>query len=217
MSHARSTTLVITRHGETDWNRAGLIQGQQDTPLNDIGLAQAKAAARAIATYQPEAIYSSDLQRAMVTARMAAARLGISVRDDAGLRERRLGMLEGKTIDQFRRDEPALYGEFRKREPDFALPGSESLAEFHRRSVTAVESIAARHPGETVAIVTHGGVLGAILRETLGMAIHTRRNFSLDNACIAMFRRWPDYWYLLRWGLVDHLPAELTAQSEAVF
>src|SRR5439155_24499614 len=94
------TELLLVRHGETDWNREGRWQGQADTPLNDVGRAQARELADALAGERLEAIYASDLRRAYETAEIVGARLGLPVTSEPALRETDVGSWSGLAHDE---------------------------------------------------------------------------------------------------------------------
>jgi len=154
------TRLILVRHGETDWNLEGRWQGQSDVPLNQRGLEQAARLARELArTYSIGAIYSSDLSRALHTAEAIAVETGRPVHVDARLRESNLGEWEGLQIQTIQE----TYREvFDKRVLDpwtVAPPGGETAWEVRQRIADALSDMAARHPGETVVVVTHGFVL----------------------------------------------------------
>src|SRR4051812_15965596 len=135
------TTLVLARHGETDWNASGRLQGHTDRPLNDYGRRQARELADRLAGDGIAAIYASDLSRAKETAEIVGAGLGLPVVIDADLRERNWGSWEGLTASE--RDTVAFEG---------------GTSRAHReRLMRAVRRIAERHPGQRVLVVTHGG------------------------------------------------------------
>jgi broad specificity phosphatase PhoE len=148
-------TLLLVRHGETDWNASGRLQGHTDRPLNDYGRRQAASLADRLAGDGISAVYTSDLARARETAEIIAARLGVEAAVDADLRERNWGTWEGLTPQE--RDGVAFEGE---------------TPEEHRaRIMGAVERIAERHPGERVVVVTHGGSMRRIQAAVTGMAL----------------------------------------------
>ncbi len=151
-----ATTILLARHGETDWNRDRRVQGHSDTPLNDSGRAQAHTLADELAAERLDAIYASDLSRASDTARIVAERHAGEVVLRPDLRERHFGTWEGLTD-----------AEILRRFPD-ALPGhwgdGESADEMAGRVLAALHAIAESHPGGTVLVVSHGGPLRAVLR-----------------------------------------------------
>lgn len=135
------TTLLLARHGETDWNRDGRWQGHADPPLNDAGRAQARALAASLAGEPLDVVYSSDLLRARETAEILAAALALPLVDDPGLREMDVGSWSGLTR--------AEIGD---------LPYDGETKDAHRaRVAAAVRRIARAHPEGRVLVVTHGG------------------------------------------------------------
>ncbi|MFY9579907.1 MAG: histidine phosphatase family protein [Gaiellaceae bacterium] len=149
------TTLILARHGETDWNRDGRFQGHADPPLNDRGREQARALADAVAGERIEAIYASDLRRAHETAQIVAARKGLDVVVDPDLRERDVGEWSGLTLSEI---EDRFPDELRSFREEGASIG-ESREALSERVVAAVRRIAEAHPGGQVLVVTHGGAL----------------------------------------------------------
>ncbi|HEX5742235.1 MAG TPA: histidine phosphatase family protein [Pilimelia sp.] len=146
--------LVIWRHGNTDWNREGRVQGGADVPLNDLGRQQAAAAAAALAALRPTAVVSSDLRRAADTAAALASLTGLPVRGDARLRERSFGSWQGRLMTDIRRDHPEEHARWRAADPDPGC-GIEPLDTLQRRAVAALCDAAAG--GGTTVVVTHGG------------------------------------------------------------
>jgi broad specificity phosphatase PhoE len=145
------TTLLLVRHGETDWNAERRWQGHTDVPLNERGREQARALAEELAAAEAvDAIYTSDLSRAHSTAEIVGARLGLPVVVDPDLREIDVGSREGLT-------------------GDIDGPWDGEPQEAHsERILTAVHRIAERHPRERVLVVTHGGSMRRI-HEHLGV------------------------------------------------
>ena len=148
------TRITLVRHGETDWNRQRRIQGSTDIPLNDAGVAQAAVAAHALADAGYTAVYASALSRALQTAAIIAdaAGLGAPV-GEPELNERAFGEAEGLTNQE-------ILGRF----PDDVVPGRETREHVVRRALPVLESLAVQHAGESVLVVTHGAVIGSLIR-----------------------------------------------------
>jgi broad specificity phosphatase PhoE len=158
------TTLLLARHGETDWNRELRIQGSSDIELNDLGRRQAQALAQELTDVDLDAIYASDLRRASATAAAVAATHGLEVTFDPRLRERSFGSWEGLT----REDLEAM--------PDGSRHDGETDEEVRARMLAAVDDIAASHPGEQVLIVSHGGALNTLWHHAIGVRIERWAN-----------------------------------------
>jgi broad specificity phosphatase PhoE len=153
-------TLLLVRHGETDWNAEGRLQGHTDRPLNEYGRRQARALAERLAGDDISAVYASDLSRARETAEILAAPLGLPVVLEPGLRERNWGSWEGLTGSE--RDRVEYVGE--------------APEEHAERVLAAVRAIADRHVGEKIVVVTHGGSLRRVQAATYGMALPVVEN-----------------------------------------
>jgi len=149
------TELLLVRHGETDWNAAGRLQGHTDRPLSDSGREQARRLADELAEEQLDGIYSSDLARARETAEIVGERLRLPVALDPDLREKDWGTWEGLTPAE--RLEVELVGE--------------STEQHEKRMLAALGRIAAKHPGGRVLVVTHGGSMRRVQTEALGFAM----------------------------------------------
>jgi broad specificity phosphatase PhoE len=148
------TVLLLARHGETDWNAEGRLQGHTDRPLNDFGRRQAKELADRLAGEGADAIYTSDLVRAKETAEIVGERLGLTVVVDPDLREKDWGTWEGLTGDE--RVHVELVGE--------------STEDHRDRVMAAIRRIIERHPDQRVVVVTHGGSLRRIQTAVNGVA-----------------------------------------------
>jgi probable phosphoglycerate mutase len=199
----------MIRHGETAWNAEGRVQGQLDIPLNDIGRAQARATAEALAGHDFTAIYCSDLIRVRQTAEPAARKLALPVSYDAALRERHYGMFERLTYVEVREKHPAEYARFRDKDPDFDFNGGESLRGFNERALGAVGRLIENHPGEQILVFTHGGVLEMVYRHAGAVGLSSPRNFEIPNAGINWLEIAPQAWNVLQWAHVAHLDAAL--------
>jgi probable phosphoglycerate mutase len=206
----KNTTILLIRHGETAWNAVRRLQGHIDIPLNEEGERQAAALAQALAAEPVDAFVSSDLRRAMQTAQAVAGHgAGARLQTDAQLRERCYGVFEGMLYAEIEQQYPADYALWQARDIDAVMPPGERVAEsfrqFYQRSVAAIARWAERHPGQTIAIVAHGGVLECAYREAVGMSLDSPRDFQVKNASINRFTYGNGKLALDSWGEVDHL------------
>jgi broad specificity phosphatase PhoE len=142
------TTILLARHGETDWNREGRWQGWADPPLNDTGRSQARALAEQLREIPFDAVYSSDLRRAHETAEIVGAPHGVPIVIDSDLREIDIGSWSGLTR-----------AEIDERFPNSERPDGETREQHSARVLAAVERIARANLGRRVLVVTHGGTL----------------------------------------------------------
>jgi probable phosphoglycerate mutase len=150
------TRISLVRHGQTDWNRDGLLQGRTDIPLNDTGREQAHETGRALRTRRFDGIYASPLSRAFETAAIIADELGMPEPVAVpGLEERSYGRAEGMTGLEIR----AAFGDDRSDIPEW-----ENDAALLERVLGALATLAAHHEGERILVVAHGGVIGAVAR-----------------------------------------------------
>jgi 2,3-bisphosphoglycerate-dependent phosphoglycerate mutase len=211
-----ATRLVLVRHGETDWNRSGRIQGHTDIALNATGRWQAAQAAAALHDQGLDAIVSSDLSRARETAEAIAVACCLTVALDVGLRERSFGIHEGSTYAEVLAANPAQARHWQQRDPDFEPAGGESLRRFHARAVAATRRLAAAHRGQQIALVAHGGVLDALYRAATGLPPEAPRQWNLDNASIHRLLDTGDALVLLHWGDITHLEANPARDDSSV-
>ena len=204
-----ATRLCLVRHGETAWNAEGRVQGQLDVPLSQVGHAQARAVAAALAGERFDAIYASDLTRVRQTAAPTAERLGAPVALDAALRERHYGMFERHTYVEVRERYPAEYARFRDKDPEFDFGSGESLKAFAARSLACVAALIERHAGESILVFTHGGVLEMVYRRAAGMTLSSPREFEIPNAALNRLEATPGEWRVAAWAEVAHLERAL--------
>ncbi|MFN0039616.1 MAG: histidine phosphatase family protein [Burkholderiales bacterium] len=206
----KTTEVILVRHGETGWNAEGRIQGHLDISLNNTGLAQAEAVGCRFSKDTFDAIFSSDLDRAYRTAVPVAPQQPHAISRTPRLRERHLGVLQGLTTAEAERDQPHACRIWREREVDTALPGGESLAQFHSRVIDFVTDVCRERPDGRLLLVTHGGVLDAVYRHAVGMPLGAAREFPILNASVNVIRVAPGGWSIESWGDVSHLPDALT-------
>jgi probable phosphoglycerate mutase len=208
------TRILAIRHGETAWNVDARIQGQLDVPLNDTGHWQAERVADALAGGEDIAvIYASDLVRAAATADAISRRVGLPVVHDTGLRERQFGLFQGRTVAEVEAIHPELVRRWKSRDPDFVPDGGESLRTFFERTVSTAHRLADAHPGQTVVLVAHGGVLDCLYRAACGMAIEAPRTWQLGNASINRLLYTGERLTVIGWGDTQHLDSAALEES----
>jgi broad specificity phosphatase PhoE len=160
-----ATTVVLARHGETDWNRDGRFQGHADPELNAAGRRQAAELAEALHGVGLRALYSSDLSRAAQTAGIVAARLGLELSLDPDLREIDVGSWSGLTKPEIAVRFPEGFARWQAGEIGHDGETREQLA---ARVFAAVHRIAMAHADEWVLVVSHGGAIRAFRRAAVG-------------------------------------------------
>ncbi|HWL75604.1 MAG TPA: histidine phosphatase family protein [Burkholderiaceae bacterium] len=178
------TKLLLIRHGETAWNAEHRIQGTLDIPLSPLGRVQSARLADCLASEPIEAVYSSGQSRAWLTAAPVAARLGLQVIAEPRLRERAFGVFEGLTLDEIAARYPAEFIKWRERDPAWRPEGGESGQQLIDRVMSAVTEIGARHQNQTVALVSHGGVLDVVYRAARALQWHAPREHQMLNAAV---------------------------------
>ncbi len=199
------TKIVLVRHGETFWNLEARIQGHLDSPLTEKGKAQADALAEHLKSQNFAAIYSSDLGRAAETARRISEKKGLSVSVTNCLRERNLGILQGQLKGELEKTFPKEAPFYRANDPDHLIPEGETLRQLSQRSMKCLETIAKKHEGKRVLVVTHNGVLVSLLKNTLCIPLEAPRNFVSLNTGISVFSYSDEIWKLEVWGDYSHI------------
>jgi probable phosphoglycerate mutase len=210
--------IILIRHGETAWNAERRLQGHLDIPLNAEGERQAKLLAEALAPESIDLVAASDLQRARQTAQAVATTRNLPVHSEAGLRERCYGGFEGLLYSEIEQRFPVEFAAWQGRDVDGVLPPGKNCGEtfraFYTRATDAILALAHAHPGRTIAMVAHGGVLECAYRMALGLSLETPRDFKVFNASINRFRVEDGRLVLQSWGEVAHLrPAVLDELS----
>ena len=210
---AGMTTILLIRHGETAWNAERRLQGHLDIALNAEGERQAAALGATLAGEQIDLVISSDLARARQTAEAVLRARGAPdaghVQLDPQLRERCYGGFEGLLYSEIAARFPLEFAAWQARNVDAVLPPGKNQGEtfrsFFERATKAILGHAARHPGQTLALVAHGGVLECAYRAALGLPLETPRDFKVHNASINRFVVEQGVLKLVSWGEIDHL------------
>ncbi|MBN8215223.1 MAG: histidine phosphatase family protein [Spirochaetes bacterium] len=202
--------LYLLRHGETAWNSEGKYQGQLDIPLNERGRQQALLASRWMARRRLDAIYTSDLSRALNSALPIAEACGVAAVPLAELRERHMGAYQGLSFEEIREKFPETK---RKDYRTFArIPGGESAEAFLERVDRAIDRLAETHADGRILAVTHGGFIYYHIRHLLGLPVSTELHVKVANASVHIFDRRESGWTINALGITEHLGGEDVAE-----
>ncbi|RVW04839.1 histidine phosphatase family protein [Rhodococcus spongiicola] len=172
-SGSAARRLILLRHGQTEYNATNRMQGQLDTALSDMGRAQAKTAAQALAEKRPFAIVASDLRRAHDTALALGDHAGLAVETDRRLRETHLGDWQGLTHTDVDAISPGARAQWRA-DAEWAPPAGESRVDVAARSLPVVQELLDRHEGwgsEPLVLVAHGGLIAALTARLLDLPV----------------------------------------------
>ena len=187
------------------WNVDTRIQGHLDIGLNDTGRWQAERLGLALSGEPIAAIYASDLSRAHDTALAVSRSTGVPVVADPGLRERCFGEFEGRTFAEIEIAMPEQARRWRQRDPAFAPAGGESLLVLQERVLATAARLAARHPGEQIALFGHGGVMDILYRTATRLDLQAARTWTLGNTAINRLLWSPEGLSLVGWADTSHL------------
>jgi probable phosphoglycerate mutase len=200
--------VYIVRHGVTDWNASGRIQGHLDPPLNALGRQQARLVSRRLARSGATALYSSDLQRAYETAQIIGHTTGLPTVQKTGLREMHFGRWQGLTTQQIRECDPAGYAARRADPYDVPPPGGEPWRRFYDRVVQALEEVLRATTAERVIVVTHSGVCTVLGLRALGFDCTGKRTFRNDNCSLHTIAIAREQWRAICLNDITHLDPE---------
>ena len=197
----------IARHGETEWNRTGRIQGHSDVPLNERGRLQVRMLAKRLAGYGFSAVYTSDLSRGIESSQAIIEGSGTSIETDSDLREFSYGEWEGLTLEEAETRDPT---DFAKRMGlgynAFAAPGGEDTAKILERVRRFYMKAVKRHSdADDLLIVAHGGPIRALLVCLLGLTDDHFWRFRVDCAGLSVVNSQPNGHILERWNDTSHL------------
>lgn len=182
------TTIILVRHGQTEWNRTERFRGRADVPLNETGWLQAKATSERIATtWQPSRVYSSPLSRAVDTARAIAQPFDLPVQVHTGLIDIDYGQWQGLTPEDVRARWPEALAAWYETPHLAHIPGGETLDALRQRAMAAVSELAALHAGQTIVLVGHTVVNRVILLGVLGLGNERFWRLRQDTCAINVF------------------------------
>ena len=192
--------LILVRHGETENNIAGIVQGWSDSELSERGLQQVARLAERLKTFEADAIFSSPLQRAMATAQRIAGATGLEVRTLDGLREMNYGRWEGQSFLDIRKTDELIYRRWIA-DSSFACPEGESHDDVLARIRGALDSVnGARRP----IVVAHGTAIRIAVTALLDLPLSASRSFAQDNTAVNVFLRRGGRWVMKLWNDTTH-------------
>jgi probable phosphoglycerate mutase len=197
--------LIAVRHGETESNAAHRFIGQCDSPLSAVGRRQVDVLGKRLQDEAIDRIHASDLGRAAQTADEIARHHPIDPIQDARLRERHYGALEGLSFGESKERFPEVFAAFDRFETDVPIPGGESAQQVRDRISAFVQESIAPHAGQTHLVVCHGGIVRALLWHLLDVPYRAARYARSDNASLSVFRFFRGAWHLERWNDTGHL------------
>jgi len=178
------TKLILVRHGETIWNAEKKFQGHTDIVLSAVGLEQASLLADRLALEKIAAVYSSDLNRAFVTAETVARRHGLPVTGLPALREIKFGDWEGLTYTAIHEKWPSQLSGLFTSPSEIVIPGGESFHELKKRAADAIAELVAKHQDETVVVVSHGGTIRTVFCSILDINLNHLWEIRQDNTAV---------------------------------
>ncbi len=210
-------TLFLVRHGESEANRTARFAGWQNVPLTDIGREQARRLTAFFENIPLEAVYASDLTRAMETAAPLSQHLGLPLRTDEGLREAYAGEWEGLTFDELRERYAADYAVWLSDIGRARCTGGESMEEVAIRLDATCRRLAEQHPHGNIAVVSHGGALRAVLTlwSTGSLAAMAQTPW-LSNTSVTEVTYENGAFCVVRAGMTDHLQELVTSLPPTV-
>jgi probable phosphoglycerate mutase len=202
-----TTRFCLVRHGETDWNVAGRLQGHTDIDLNKRGITQAAQMASALKAINLkfDVLYTSDLMRAANTANAIEKVFDIKAIAEPSLRERHLGILQGVTTSEAPLRDPELWKSHLSRDIHQDLQSGESIAQFAARIHAALEQIRQKHIGKTILLVSHGGALDMMYRLASNQALDAAKAVSVPNASLNWISHDGVAWKVDQWADTSHL------------
>ena len=202
-----TTRFCLVRHGETNWNVEGRLQGHTDVDLNERGIAQSAQMAKAIKAInlQFDVLYTSDLLRAAKTANAIEKLFNTKAIVDSSLRERHLGAFQGITAKEAPLFDAELWKSHISRDIHQELRGGESIAQLAQRVQKALEKIRMQHLGQTILVVSHGGTLDMMYRLASNQALDAERAISVPNASLNWISHDGSSWKVDRWADTSHL------------
>ncbi|MTV50226.1 alpha-ribazole phosphatase [Heliobacillus mobilis] len=209
------TRVYLIRHGETEWNQIRRYQGHSDVALSDRGREQAQRLVKRMAKEKVDRVHASDLSRAVETARAVAEAKGIEVVLDARFRECNFGAWEGLTFPEIEKAYPEEIKIWNRTPAKVCLPGGESFPIVQQRAFAALQELIAKHDGENIAIVAHGGTIRTLLCAILDVDLDRAWQFRQDNTALNVIDFYDGKGIIERINDVTHLLPGAFPESES--
>lgn len=197
--------LILVRHGETTGNSEIRYWGATDVPLSEHGLAQARKLAGRFSGQEFDAVYCSEMKRAVSTLEEILRGRSISHTKCAELKELNFGLLEGYTAGEIRSAYPDFYAQWVQWDANMAFPGGESVEDFRARIGLFEKKLAAEKDSKTVLVVAHAGTLRMLMCNLLGLPLPYWRKLKLDLASVSTLELTPPGWLLTGMNDTAHL------------
>ena len=200
--------ITLVRHGQSTGNAEGCFTGQTDVALSELGFRQAELTAKALSQESFTAIYSSDLQRAFITAETIATHHNLQVNIDVRLREINLGIFQGKSFTEIAENYPKEYEAISRRDTSVIIPGGESHGMVRSRVIKAFTEIASQYSEGHILIVAHGGVIFHINHYIFGISAEEnfKVSYKISNCSINRYEFLaPQRWRLVSFNDESHL------------
>ena len=192
---------ILVRHGETEYNAQGMLQGYAPVPLSARGRQQAMLVGQRLRSIRPTAFYSSDIQRAHETALIISQHVGLPVQLCAGLREWNIGNWINRMADEFYTHLAAMGAH-----PATYVPaGGESQLQTQARMVAQMQDWATQHEGETILGVSHGMAIDLFVRHIFGLAVMQPPPYRIVNTSVNIFRYQAGQWEVVTLNDIAHL------------
>jgi broad specificity phosphatase PhoE len=195
----------IVRHGQTEWNTEGRIQGHTDIGLSERGRQQASAVARRLTQVPIDVAYTSDLSRASETARIILEGRNVPLYSTPQLRERYFGVFERLTVEERRTRYPKMFADSLVNDLDFAPTGGETIRQTSTRIAALVAKLREHHQDETVLVVGHGGSLRSVVVALMSLPLEATWRFVMGNCGLSIIDTYPDNAVLRLYNDTSHL------------
>lgn len=200
-----ATNFFLIRHGLTFWNHEHRYQGHTDIELNNEGIRQAQTLKKRFAMEKFDAIYSSDLKRALKTAEIINEIHQLPIQISSELREINFGVWEAHTYRELERDYPELLKIWLTKPELLHIPQGESFAMVRDRAVKLIRNIVLQYSNSTVAVITHGGTIAALICGLLGLSLDNIRKYKHNNAAVTLLTITQDKVILKLFNDLSHL------------
>ena len=195
--------LLLIRHGQTDWNTQGRVQGGGD--LNNIGITQSNLLATVLQDSQASTIYTSPSKRTHQTAVIIATALSLEVNTTPLLKDIDYGVWSGALLADLIKDDPDLFEQWEKDPSSVTFPEGESLLDLRTRISVFMDEITEKHSSDTVVVVTHESPIISMLAVALDIPDSSHRNFHADNASLTVLQFKNTHYILSTFNDTSHL------------